>query len=141
MASYTEFMGYTQPWYPVRDADEPIGGEMGHVSCFLCDGDRVFLTYSTTGRGTEAASGSLALPGMTPYGRGAAWQTSPDSWPEGHDPCWYWRADAAGNAAWGAASRPGAAVHPPGATPAETPGRHGHHHRGDLCRPNWTLTE
>ena len=50
-------MGYTQPWYPVRDADEPIGGEMGHVSCFLRDGDRVFLTYTTTGRGTEAASG------------------------------------------------------------------------------------
>jgi predicted dithiol-disulfide oxidoreductase (DUF899 family) len=52
-ASYTEFMGYTQPWYSVRDADEPIGGEMGHVSCFLRDGDRTFLTYSTTGRGTE----------------------------------------------------------------------------------------
>jgi predicted dithiol-disulfide oxidoreductase (DUF899 family) len=47
----------------------------------------VFLTYSTTGRGTEAASGSLALPDMTPYGRGEAWQTSPDGWPEGHDPC------------------------------------------------------
>ena len=83
MASYTEFMGYTQPWYPVRDVDEPIGGEMGYVSCFLCDGDRMFLTYSTTGRGSEAARGSLALPGMTPYGRGAAWQTSPDGWPRG----------------------------------------------------------
>jgi hypothetical protein len=45
---------------------------MGHVSCSQCDGDRVFLTYSTTGRGTEAASGSLALPDMTPYGWGAA---------------------------------------------------------------------
>jgi len=55
-------------------------------------------------------------------------KTSPDDWPEGGDPCWYWRSDAAGNATWGAASRPGAAVHPPGATPAETPGRHGHHH-------------
>ncbi|HEX2818836.1 MAG TPA: DUF899 family protein [Streptosporangiaceae bacterium] len=44
---------------------------MGYVSCFLCDGDRVFLTYSTTGRGIEAGSGSLALPDMTPYGRGA----------------------------------------------------------------------
>ena len=77
VASYTEFMGYTQPWYSVRDADEPIGGEMGHVSCFLRDGDRVFLTYSTTGRGTEPASGSFALLDMTPYGRGEAWQASP----------------------------------------------------------------
>jgi hypothetical protein len=40
--------------------------KIGHVSCFLCDGDRVFLTYSTTGRGTEAARGSLAMPDMTP---------------------------------------------------------------------------
>ncbi len=60
MASYVEFMGYTQPWYSVRDADEPVGGEMGHVRSFLRDGDRVFLTYTTTGRGTEAASGSFA---------------------------------------------------------------------------------
>ena len=118
----------TRPWYSVRDADEPIGGEMGHVSCFLSDGDRVFLTYSTTGRGTGAASGSLALPDMTPYGRGAAWQTSPDGWPEGHDPCWYWRSDAVGNAAWGLASRPGAAVDPPRRDPSRDPGRHGHHH-------------
>jgi hypothetical protein len=124
VASYTEFMGYTQPWYPVRDADEPIDGEMGHVSCFLRDGDRVFLTYSTTGRGTEAARRSLALPDMTPYGRGAAWQTSPDGWPEGHDPCWYWRSDAAGYAAWGAASRPVPQCTRPGATqPRPRPAR------------------
>lgn len=128
VASYTEFMGYTQPWYSVRDADEPIGGEMGHVSCFLRDGDRVFLTYSTTGRGTEPASGSFALLDMTPYGRGEAWQASPDGWPEGHDPCWYWRSDAAGNATWGPTSRPAPQWTRPGATPAETLGRHGHLH-------------
>jgi hypothetical protein len=88
----------------------------------------VFLTYSTTGRGTEAASGSFALLDMTPYGRGEAWQASPDGWPEGHDPCWYWRSDAAGNATWGPTSRPVPQWTRPGATPAETLGRHGHHH-------------
>jgi predicted dithiol-disulfide oxidoreductase (DUF899 family) len=92
VASYTEFMGYTQPWYSVRGADEPVGGEMGHVSCFLRDGDREFLTYSTTGCGTEAASGSFALLDMTPYGRPVPQWTRP------------------------------------GATPAETLGRHDHHH-------------
>ena len=121
MASYTEFMGYTQPWYSVRDVDEPIGGEMGHVSCFLRDGDRVFLTYSTTGRGNEAASGSFALLDMTPYGRGEAWQASPEGWPEGHDPCWYWRSDAAGNATWGPTSRPVPQWTRPGATPVGDP--------------------
>ena len=55
VAPYVEFMGYTQPWYSVRGVDAPIGGEMGHIVCFLRDGDRVFLTYSTTGRGNEPA--------------------------------------------------------------------------------------
>jgi predicted dithiol-disulfide oxidoreductase (DUF899 family) len=128
VASYTEFMGYTQPWYSVRDADEPIGGEMGHVSCFLRDGDRTFLTYSTTGRGTEPASGSFALLDMTPYGRGEAWQASPDGWPEGHGPCWYWRSDATGKATWGPTSRPVPQWTRQGATPAETLGRHQHEH-------------
>jgi len=27
---------------------------MGYVTCFLRDGDRAFLTYSTTGRGNGA---------------------------------------------------------------------------------------
>ena len=128
VASYVDFMGYTQPWYSVRDADEPIGGEMGHVSSFLRDGDRVFLTYTTTGRGTEAASSSFALLDMTPYGRGEAWQATPDGWPEGHGPCWYWRSDAAGNPTWGPTSRPAPQWTRPGATPAETLGRQGHDH-------------
>jgi hypothetical protein len=29
VASYIEFMGYTQPWYSVCDVDAPVGGEMG----------------------------------------------------------------------------------------------------------------
>ena len=33
---------------------------MGHLVCFLRDGDRVFLTYSTTGRGNEPVNGSSA---------------------------------------------------------------------------------
>ena len=78
MAPFVEFMGYTQPWYSVRDLDEPVGGDMGYFTCFLRDGDRAFLTYSTTGRGNEAASGSFALLDMTPYGRGEAWQDNPE---------------------------------------------------------------
>jgi predicted dithiol-disulfide oxidoreductase (DUF899 family) len=98
VASYVEFMGYTQPWYSVRDVDAPVGGSMGSITCFLRsaehEGDRVFLTYSTTGRGNEPVNGSLGLLDMTPYGHGAR--------PAG--PC-----------------RSGPA-------PVETLGRHGHHH-------------
>ncbi|MER7684429.1 DUF899 domain-containing protein [Streptomyces sp. NPDC097610] len=139
VASYVEFMGYTQPWYSVRDVDGPVGAPMGYLTCFLRVGDRVFLTYSTTGRGNEPVNGSLALLDMTPYGRGETWEDHPEGRPvigdvrEGHpsggrQACWYWRSDADGNATWGPTSRPVPQWTRPGATPVETLGRHGHHH-------------
>ncbi len=39
VASHVEFMGDTQPGYSVRDADAPVGGEMGYLASFLRDGD------------------------------------------------------------------------------------------------------
>jgi predicted dithiol-disulfide oxidoreductase (DUF899 family) len=128
VAPYVEFMGYTQPWYSVRDVAEPVGGDMGYITCFLRDSDRAFLTYSTTGRGNEPAMGAFSLLDMTPYGRREAWQDNPEGWPEGRGPCWYWRSDSAGNATWGPTSRPVPQWTRPGATPVQTLGRHGHHH-------------
>ncbi|WP_432589399.1 DUF899 domain-containing protein [Streptomyces sp. HD1123-B1] len=139
VASYVAFMGYTQPWYSVRGVDAPIGGQMGHLICFLRDGDRVFLTYSTTGRGNEPVNGSLGLLDMTPYGRGEAWEDNPEGRPvigdvregypaEGRQACWYWRSDADGVATWGPTSRPVPQWTRPGATPVETLGRQGEHH-------------
>ncbi|MBL0884866.1 DUF899 family protein [Myceligenerans indicum] len=128
VAPYLEFMGYAQPWYSVRGLDEPIGGEMGHITCFLRDGDRTFLTYDTTGRGTEQLSGSFALLDLTVYGRGEAWQDTPDGWPEGHHPCWYWCSDAEGASGWGPASRPAPQWTRPGATPVDPAAGHTHHH-------------
>ena len=124
VAPFVEFMGYTVPWYSVRGVDGPAGGEMGHITSYLRDGDRVFLTYSTTGRGTEPMSGSFALLDMTPRGRGEAWQDVPD----GNHACWYWRSDAAGAATWGPTSRPVPQWTRPGATPEQTLGRDGHCH-------------
>ena len=56
---------------------------MGSITCYLRDGDRVFLTYATTGRGNEPVNGSMGLLDMTPYGRGEAWEDNPEGWPEG----------------------------------------------------------
>ena len=42
VAAYVDFMGYTQPWYSVRDVDAPVGGERGNLRVFLHDGDRAF---------------------------------------------------------------------------------------------------
>ena len=128
VASYVEFMGYTQPWYSVRDLDAPIGEPMGFITSYLRDGDRTFLTYSTTGRGNESVNGSMGLLDMTPYGRGESWEDNPDGWPEGRHSCWSWRSDADGKATWGSTSRPVPQWTRPGVLPAETLGRGEHHH-------------
>jgi predicted dithiol-disulfide oxidoreductase (DUF899 family) len=127
VASYVEFMGYTQPWYSVRALPEPVGGDMGVTACFLRDGDRTFLTYSTTGRGNEATNPAFALLDMTAYGRREAWQDTPEGWPEGHGACWYWRSDADGNPVW-ETSRPTPQWTRPGATPVQALGRQEHCH-------------
>ena len=53
---YREFMGWEMPWYSVPeeslDRIAP-GGHFGMKACYLRDGDRVFETYWTTGRGCE----------------------------------------------------------------------------------------
>ena len=133
VAPFVEFMGYTEPWYSVRGAPRPIGANMGSITCYLRDGDRAFLTYSTTGRGNERINGSLGLLDMTPYGRGEAWEDNPDGWPPGstfapgggrpNGACWYWRSDADGTADWGPTSRPIPQWTRPGATPVTTLGR------------------
>ena len=130
VAPYVEFMGYTEPWYSVRGIEAPFGVKMGRIACFLRDGDRVFLTYSTTGRGNEPVNSSLGLLDMTPYGRREAWEDDPEGWPEAPDAgapvgghgapiCWYWRSDADGVATWGPTSRPV----PQWTRPARSPSR------------------
>ncbi|MES5819883.1 DUF899 family protein [Streptomyces sp. RG80] len=128
VAPYLDFMGYRQPWYSVRGVDGPAGGEMGYLTSYLRDGDRVFLTYSTTGRGNERVNGSMGLLDMTPYGRGEAWEDNPEGRPKGGSACWSWRTDAEGNPTWGPTGRPVPQWTRPGATPVQTLGRHGHHH-------------
>ncbi|WP_448642471.1 DUF899 family protein [Geodermatophilus sp. URMC 63] len=138
VAAYVAFMGYTQPWYSVRDVPAPVGDAMGSITCCLRDGDRVFLTYATTGRGNEPANPSLGLLDMTPYGRREAWEDVPEGWPAapqvgspvgGHGApiSWYWRSDADGHATWGPTSRPTPQWTRPGATPVQTLSRHGDH--------------
>ena len=102
--------------------------EEGHIICYLRDGDRVFRTCSTTGRGNEPADASMGLLDMTPYGRGEVWEDNPEGWPTGNHACWYSRSDAEGNFTWGPTSRPVPQWTRPGAKPVETLGRDGHNH-------------
>jgi predicted dithiol-disulfide oxidoreductase (DUF899 family) len=54
---YREFMGWTMPWYSAQSSLDTllVGRRIGlfHLVCYVRDGDRVFETYWTTGRGAE----------------------------------------------------------------------------------------
>ena len=47
------------------------------LDVFLRDGDRVFLTYATTGRGVEALGSVWTFLDLTPFGRQEEWEDTP----------------------------------------------------------------
>ena len=83
-ARYRDFMGWEMPWYSAREAADALlaGRSFGGYVCYLRDGDRVFETYWTTGRGTEAGASSYHLLDFTVYGRQETWEDSPTGWPQ-----------------------------------------------------------
>ncbi|MEV0697682.1 DUF899 family protein [Saccharopolyspora sp. NPDC050389] len=86
---YRDFMGWDVPWYSVRDCAEELlpGRRVGvfYLVCYLREGDRVFETYWTTGRGAEALDNNYALLDRTVYGRQETWEDSPAGWPQHWD--------------------------------------------------------
>jgi predicted dithiol-disulfide oxidoreductase (DUF899 family) len=85
-AGYRDFMGWQLPWYSAQPSLETLlaGRVIGmmHIVCYVRDGDRVFETYWTTGRGVEATDYSYALMDLTVYGRQEPWEESPPGWPQ-----------------------------------------------------------
>jgi predicted dithiol-disulfide oxidoreductase (DUF899 family) len=86
-ARYRDFMGWSMPWYSVQDSAETLlaGRRVNrfYLVCYLRDGDRVFETYWTNGRGVEAVGSAYAgLLDRTLYGRQEAWEDSPPGWPQ-----------------------------------------------------------
>ncbi len=83
---YREFMGWEMPWYSVPEASTDRlladGQHFGMKVCYLRDGDRVFETYWTTGRGCEIMGNSYGMLDMTIYGRQEPWEDSPEGWPQ-----------------------------------------------------------
>ena len=79
-AAFRDFMGYTVPWYSNAHLDDAIVGHAGHISCYLRREEKIYLTYSTTGRGDEVLSPSFGLLDMTVYGRREEWEDSPEGW-------------------------------------------------------------
>jgi predicted dithiol-disulfide oxidoreductase (DUF899 family) len=52
------------------------------LACYLRQGDRVFETYRTSGRGFEGMAPSYGLLDTTAYGRQENWEDSPAGWPQ-----------------------------------------------------------
>jgi predicted dithiol-disulfide oxidoreductase (DUF899 family) len=81
---YREFMGWDVPWYAAGDGGGALldGRGWGLQVCYLRDGDRVFETYWTTGRGAESMAPTYPLLDQTVYGRQEDWEDSPAGWPK-----------------------------------------------------------
>lgn len=85
--AYKARVGNQMAWYST--ANSSFGTDMGaapgggfQVNVLLRDGDTVYRTYNTQGRGTEQLSHSFPLLDLLPYGRQEEWQDSPDGWPQ-----------------------------------------------------------
>ena len=102
---FRERMGWTVPWYSSFDSDfnvdlgvspeiprvgEYQDGETFGLSVFLHDGDRVFRTYFTRGRGVETLGTVWTLLDVTPLGRQEEWEDTPEGRPQ-TKPYQWWR--------------------------------------------------
>jgi predicted dithiol-disulfide oxidoreductase (DUF899 family) len=89
--AYKQKVGNKMEWYSSSessfgaDVDAPPGGGYA-VNVFLRDGDKVYRTWHTDGRGTEQLTYTFGLIDLLPWGRQEEWQDSPDGWPQG--PTW-----------------------------------------------------
>lgn len=85
--AYKAKVGNKMEWYSSAgssfgaDVDAAPGEGFG-VNVFLRDGETVYRTWHTNGRGTEQLSHSFALIDLLPWGRQEDWQDSPDGWPQ-----------------------------------------------------------
>jgi predicted dithiol-disulfide oxidoreductase (DUF899 family) len=82
---YRDFMGWTVPWYSVpQGAVERLIADrhFGILVSYFRDGDNVYETYWTTGRGNELMAPSYGLLDLTVYGRQEFWEDSPEGWPQ-----------------------------------------------------------
>jgi predicted dithiol-disulfide oxidoreductase (DUF899 family) len=102
--AYQRRMGWTIPWYSSARSDfnddfglSPNQGETFGLSVFFRDGDRIFRTYFTAGRGVEMLGSAWSFLDLTPLGRQEEWEDSPEGWPQSPPYVWWRRHDEYGN--------------------------------------------
>jgi len=80
---------------PCASAEDRFHSDMGitdgfGLSVFLRNGNDVYRSYFTTGRGVESLGSVWSLLDLTPYGRQEHWEDSPQGWPQTPAYAW-WR--------------------------------------------------
>jgi predicted dithiol-disulfide oxidoreductase (DUF899 family) len=93
-------MGWTLPWVSsaASDFNRDFGvttesGESFGLSVFLRDGDKIYRSYFTSGRGVEALGSVWTFLDLTPLGRQEKWEDSPNGWPQARPYAWWRRHD------------------------------------------------
>ncbi|MGH3582670.1 MAG: DUF899 domain-containing protein [Mycobacterium sp.] len=84
--AYRKKVGNKMTWYSSSESTfgtdvDAAPGEGFAVNVFLRDGDTVYRTWHTNGRGTEQLNSSFGLIDLLPYGRQEEWLDSPAGWP------------------------------------------------------------
>jgi predicted dithiol-disulfide oxidoreductase (DUF899 family) len=105
---YRKRMGWTLPWFSSFGSDfnhdfgagpesprpsEYQDGESFGLSVFLRDGEEVYRTYFTSGRGVEALGSVWTFLDLTPLGRQEEWEDSPEGYPQTKPYAWWRRHD------------------------------------------------
>jgi predicted dithiol-disulfide oxidoreductase (DUF899 family) len=100
---YKRRMGWTVPWFSssASDFNHDFGlttdrGETFGLSVFLRDGQTVYRTYFTNGRGVEALGSPWTFLDLTPFSRQETWEDSPKGWPQTPPYRWWRRHDEYG---------------------------------------------
>jgi predicted dithiol-disulfide oxidoreductase (DUF899 family) len=100
---YRKRMGWTIPWFSSEGSDFNVDfgvttdrGETFGLSVFLRDGDDVYRSYFTAGRGVEALGSVWTFLDLTPLGRQEEWEDSPKGHPQTPPYHWWRRHDEYG---------------------------------------------
>jgi predicted dithiol-disulfide oxidoreductase (DUF899 family) len=83
--AYKAKKGWTMPFvssHGTSFADDCGAGGGFMLTVFFRDGDQVFRTYNTNGRGVDRVMFTHNIIDLTPYGRQEAWEDSPPGWPK-----------------------------------------------------------
>ena len=84
--AYKAKVGNKMQWYSSSESSfgadvDAAPGEGYAVNVFLRNGDKVYRTFHTDGRGTEQLTYTFGLLDLLPWGRQEEWQDSPAGWP------------------------------------------------------------